>query len=254
MIVLRSIGAFFARIWRWIKETAWVQPLLIVGLIFGVIFSIPSIVNGIKDLNENMSSSEAYYQGFQKSLVGGSDSAADKLTRNIVEASDDAAKSEYGEKFFLLFVSVDCSSCKEAKNGFSTLESNFSGSLQPNDKLPFKMYTIFTDEVTSDTTTRETAFVKYMDRNADFFEEAAGNGYNTDYYINNKISNEDLVNVEQCDPDNFLTPTIMLVDYTDDSPIKGVSEIMFGVDGDNDYKKAELLLDCWNHEGFFKIK
>ncbi len=253
MIVLRSIGAFFARIWRWIKETAWVQPLLIVGLIFGVIFSIPSIVNGIKDLNENLSSSEAYYQNFQQSLVAGSDSDADKLTRNIVDASNGSAESEYGDKFFLLFVSVDCTSCKEAKNGFSTLQDNFNNALEPNDKLPFKMYTVFTDEVTSDTTTRETAFVQYMDRNADFFEEAAGNAYNTDYYINGKISDDDLVNVEQCDPDNFLTPTIMLVDYTVEAN-KGVSEIMFGVDGDNDWKKAELLLDCWNHEGDFESK
>ncbi len=255
MVVLQSIGAFFTKIWRWIKETAWVQPLLIVGIIFGVIFSIPSIVNGIKDLNDNMSSSEAYYHRFQKSLVGGSDSDADKITKDIVDvANDSSATSVYGEKFFLVFVGEDCSSCKEAKNGFATLEDNFSSKLQPNDKLPFKMYTIFSDEVTSDTSSSTTAFVKYMDRNSNFFEEAAGNAYNTEYYINGKISDSDIVNVEQCDPDDFLTPTIMLVDFTDNSPIRGVSEMMFGVTGDNDYEKAQLLLDCWNHEGDFESK
>jgi hypothetical protein len=41
MKVLKAIGDFFVRIWRWIKETAWVQPLLIVGAIFAIIFSIP---------------------------------------------------------------------------------------------------------------------------------------------------------------------------------------------------------------------
>ena len=40
MVVLRAIGGFFARIGRWIKETAWIQPLLIVGAIFAVIFAI----------------------------------------------------------------------------------------------------------------------------------------------------------------------------------------------------------------------
>ncbi len=255
MVVLRSIGAFFAKIWRWIKETAWVQPLLIVGIIFGVIFSIPSIVNGIKSLNENMSSSEAYYHRFQQSLVGGSNSDADKITKNILEKSnDDSVTSNYGEKFFLVFVGEDCSSCKEAKNGFSTLENNFSSTLQPNDKLPFKLYTVFSDEVTSETTSNQTAFVKYMDRNASFFEEAAGNAYNTDYYLNGKISDTDIENVEKCDPDDFLTPTILLVDFTDNAPIKGVSEMMFGVSGDNDYQKAQLLLDCWNHEGDFEAK
>ncbi len=254
MIVLRAIGAFFARIWRWIKETAWVQPLLIVGIIFGIIFSIPSIVNGIKELNAQNSSYQAFYSRFQQSLVDGSDSAADKLTKNIVAAMDDEEESKYGDKFFLVFVGKDCSSCEEAAPGFSTLESNFKGSLRPDDGLDFKMYTIFTDEVTSDTTNRETAFVKYMDRNDGFFEEAAGVGFNSAYYLNGKISDTDLGYVEQCDPDNFLTPTIMLVDYTSTSPSKGISEIMFGVSGDDDYKKAQLLLDCWNHDGDFEIK
>lgn len=143
---------------------------------------------------------------------------------------------------------------QRSKNGFSTLENNFSSTLQPNDKLPFKLYTVFSDEVTSETTSKETAFVKYMDRNASFFEEAAGNAYNTDYYLNGKISDTDIENVEKCDPDDFLTPTILLVDFTDNAPIKGVSEMMFGVSGDNDYQKAQLLLDCWNHEGDFEAK
>ena len=43
MNILRKIATPFVAIWRWIKETAWVQPLLIVGIIFAIIFSIPSI-------------------------------------------------------------------------------------------------------------------------------------------------------------------------------------------------------------------
>lgn len=256
MIVLKAIGAFFVRIWRWIKETAWVQPLLIVGIIFAVIFSIPSIVNGITSLNESLSSSEAYYHKFQESLVDGAQSNADKLTDNILDmAKNPSAESKYGDKFFLMFVSEDCTSCKEAKNGFSTLESHFGDSLQPKDKKPFKMYTIFTDEVTSDTTTKETAFVQYMDRNSTFFEEAAGDGYQTDYYLNGKITDADLKTVESVDPDNFLTPTIMLIDYENQEETGGtISEIMFGVTGDNDWQKANVLLDCWNHEGDFKAK
>lgn len=255
MIVLKAIGSFFVRIWRWIKETAWVQPLLIVGLIFGVIFSIPSIVSGIDNLNKDLSSSETYYHKFQQSLVDGETSNADKLTQTIYDKADDnSVKSEYGEKFFLVFVSESCSSCKEAKNGFSTLESHFGDTLQPEDKLPFKIYTIFSDEVTSDTTSKESAFVQYMDRRSYFFEEAASNGFNTDYYLNGKISDSDLTTVESVDPENFLTPTILLIDFTATAPISGISEIMFGVTGDNDYAKAELLLDCWNHKGDFTNK
>lgn len=252
MIVLRAIGAFFAKIWRWIKETAWVQPLLIVGLIFGVIFSIPSIVKGIQKLQEDRESSDTYYHKFQQSLVSNVDSEADKLVNNVIAKFDDSSvESLYGDKFFLAFVGEDCSSCKEAKGGFETLEKNFKGSLAPDDGLDFKMYTIFTDEVTSDTTTSQTAFVKFMDRNSYFFETAGAVGYDSAYYLNGKISDSDLQNVESCDPDNFLTPTILLIDYTKEH--NGFSEIMFGVSGDNDYQKAELLLNCWNHTGDFEI-
>ena len=47
MKVLRAIGGFFAKIGRWIANTAWIQPLLIVGGIFGIIFSIPYIKQAI---------------------------------------------------------------------------------------------------------------------------------------------------------------------------------------------------------------
>lgn len=259
MIVLKAIGAFFVKIWNWIKETAWVQPLLIVGLIFGVIFSIPSIVNGITALNDDLNSDENFYRGYQKSLVDNTASEADKLTNyiwdrtegNEVSASD---KATYGDKFFLVYVASDCDACKTAREGFEVLRDNFGSSYQPDDKLDFKMYTIFADEVTSDTTTTQTAFVQYMIRFSYFFEEAAGVGYASDYYLNGKISDTDLGHVENIDPDDFTTPTIMLVDFTETSPEQGVSEIMFSVSGDNSYKKAELLLDCWNHSGDFKIQ
>ena len=71
MIVLRAIGAFFARIWRWIRETAWVQPLLIVGIIFGIMFSIKPIYNAIKNAKEKAESAETYYREYQVSLAGG---------------------------------------------------------------------------------------------------------------------------------------------------------------------------------------
>lgn len=262
MVILTAIGAFFSRIWKWIKETAWVQPLLIVGIIFGIIFSIRPIVDSITKLQEDLSSSETYYHNFQKSLVNGGDSEADKLTRAVFEVMDTAdntkreeAAKAYGEKFFLVYVSESCAVCKDVRGGFETLSNNFNSYID-SDKVAdgFKLYTIFADEKTSDDTTKETAFVRYMDRNEEFFETSASIGYGTDYYMNSKITDGDLQNVESCDPDNFLTPTIFLVDLTDKVENPGVTEIMFGVTGENDAKKAELLADCWQHKGDFVIK
>lgn len=253
MVILSAIGRFFQKIWQWIRDTAWVQPLLIVGAIFAVMFSIIPIVDGIKGLAEDLNSSEAFYTQFQQSLENGADSSADKITKWILNETETQSKdySAYGEKFFLTFVSESCASCAEAREGFEYLRNNFTGSMAPEDGLPFKMYTIFTDEVTDYTTSSATAFVQYMDRNPYFFESAASSAYQSEYYLNGFIDDSNLEAMESCDPDNFLTPTTILVDFTGSSPEYGFSEVFFAVSGDSTYEKAQFILDCWNHDGDF---
>lgn len=58
--ILNAIGGFFKKIGRWIKETAWIQPLLIVGAIFGLIMSIKPIANFINDITTVESESNFY--------------------------------------------------------------------------------------------------------------------------------------------------------------------------------------------------
>ena len=103
--ILSVIGGFFVKIWRWIKETAWVQPLLIVGIIFGVIFSIPSIVDGVKALNEKNNSAETYYKKYKVDLKGAEKSAADKLMTEIKDNHEKNSNTLKGQKFFLVFIS-----------------------------------------------------------------------------------------------------------------------------------------------------
>lgn len=243
------------RIWNWIKETAWIQPLLIVGIIFGVIFSIKPITDAVTAAIENSASSDAFYSEYGLSLEKGEDSEADVFTRSIEEQMNDSTSGhKYGDKFFLAYVSNDCAGCEEAQGGFETLKNNFKGSLSPKDGLDFEMYTINTSEQTDDTTSSKSAFVQYMDRNPYFFEEAGGVGQESAYYLNGHLSDADLDVLRDADPDNFLTPTILLIDFTSTSPSYGISEVMFGVTGDNDMQKAQLLLDCWNHDGEFTDK
>ena len=58
--------------------------------------------------------------------------------------------------------------------------------------------------------------------------------------------------------ENFVVPSIMLVDYTDEAKHLtrygstatgrvGASEILFSVTGDTKYDKADTLLKMWNH-------
>ena len=59
----RSIGHFFKKIWDWIKTTAWVQPVLIVVLVFLVIFSFSSsspLMKWIKGLSNSDPTGEFY--------------------------------------------------------------------------------------------------------------------------------------------------------------------------------------------------
>ena len=256
MTILKAIGSFFSKIWRWIKDTAWVQPLLIVGAIFGVIFSIPSITKAIEEAIANANSTETFYQTYQKSMEGGADSAADKII-DLIEQKEagENVTSEYGNKFFFVFVSENCDPCTNARGGFEKLKDNWGSTYIAEDGLPFNLVTVFTDEVTTETTTRESAFVQYMDRNSSFFEEAGQVGRESQYYLNGKITDQDLEYLESADPDEFVTPTILLVDFGEDGKSgPGVSEVMFGVTGADDYEKAQLLMDCWNGEGDFAAR
>ena len=59
--IFKAIGGFFKKIWEWIRQTAWVQPLLIVGIIFGLIFSINPIINAIQSAVNASNDGEFYY-------------------------------------------------------------------------------------------------------------------------------------------------------------------------------------------------
>ncbi len=59
--LFKAIGGFFKKIWEWIRQTAWVQPLLIVGIIFGLIFSINPIISAIQSAVNASNDGEFYY-------------------------------------------------------------------------------------------------------------------------------------------------------------------------------------------------
>lgn len=272
MVVLSAIGRFFKKIWDWIKQTAWIQPLLIVGIIFGVIFSIPSIVKAAKNSKTNAQKYNTYYHQFKLSLEGEAtedgkfSSDADKFTyelEEVINGNEENFKKDFGDlgdKFFVAFVAKDCDKCEDAKEGFSTFESKFNKNdsymSKKDTNEAYHLVTIFTDDENSQTQDNKSAFVFYLERHQGFFEDAGAVAYETPYYYNGHLSDSDLEALETADPDNFLTPTIFLVELKEKSelnqqPAAGITEIMFGVDGSDKNDKARTLLDCWNHSGDF---
>ncbi len=58
--ILNAIKKFFLSIINWVKQTAWVQPLLIVGAIFGLIMSIKPVSNFIGEITTATKESKFY--------------------------------------------------------------------------------------------------------------------------------------------------------------------------------------------------
>ena len=269
MIVLRAIGAFFARIWRWIRETAWVQPLLIVGLIFGIMFSIKPIYNAIKDAKAKSNSAETYFRQFQVSLAGGEESDADKLTDQILASIDDKdqinlidSKYGLGDKFLFCFVAEDCSQCDADKGGFEYFQNNFSTLYGKDDPNKFSMVTIFTDEVMTDgSDSEQTAYISYLERHIDFFETVGGSLWGSPYHIADGISSDQIYAIQEANAEEMRTPLVFLVDFSSSCPdsTKGVTDAFIGLEevgtsGNSDANKAEFLYNAWTSQGKFERK
>lgn len=262
---MKPIGLFFGKlfggIWHWIKETAWVQPLLIVGTIFAIIFSIPTITEWVQGIAESINSAETYYRNFQRKLEGEENSDAQKLIDAMM-----ANSSEFGEKFMVAFVQKDCSFCKDAQPAFKLLAENtsrFYGTARGNDVVPvtrdefgtFKFYTIFIDETydfEADVTT--TPFQRFLQRNIDFLEATADVARNSAYYINKFISTSQVEQLESGEPNAISTPTVIMYDLSANSPEEGISELLISVPGSTSYEKAVTLSDAWMHRGNFELR
>lgn len=265
------------KIWRWIKDTAWVQPLLIVGAIFAIIFSIPYITQWANSLGLNATG--AFYTSYQVSLEGetfdeNSKSNADLLTNNIYEntvekfynGKTDFNEGAYGEKYFLVFVKKDCSSCTSAEGGFKYLEENWNTAgydLVPSDGRSFAAHTIFSSEVSTNdddykiTANGASAFNRFLSIHMDLFNQVGPQLMKAPYKNNASVSDSSYLTFSLNSSSSsttavadFPVPSIALIDYSTEA-IKagraGLSEVLFGVAGDSDVSRAKLLLDMWNH-------
>ena len=265
MKILSAIGAFFVRIGRWIKNTAWVQPLLIVGGIFAIIFSIPSISSWVSSWFSGYNETNAFYSNYKISLSGAQNNNSD--ADNLFSYMESGIKTEdqkrkYGEKFFIMFVQEDCSGCESIYKGVEVLKNEWGkgtfATPEGQKAEEFKLYTIYVD--TEDTVDNKTKnlfkdyFFNYWDR---YFEEISG-VMSQSYYAKHNESSSYASDLETImDSDKFATPTIFLYDaaYEQNATQLGVNEVLFTVPGKNSqsgaYPIAYTLFDCWYHQDIF---
>lgn len=272
---LKKLATPFIALWRWIKETAWVQPLLIVGIIFAIIFSIPYISSGISNLINRKSSDIEYFDDYQLSLEGskpGSEnSQANVFFDKFVEAQDawiNGNKTEakeilkdYGSegKFYLFFVQEDCSGCSTLKSGLEYLSDNWSV-IAENNKTSTEALSwrsIIVDEEIDDDYYDDEDKAPFEDILAygsylQFYRIAATMSVQQNYYFNLSSSDQTTLysNVQAMnDFDSFQTPTVVLIDMTDTNSTQYIiKSIFFSLSGSDKYENAQLLADCWRSE------
>lgn len=126
MKVLRAIGGFFARIGKWIRDTAWVQPLLIVGGIFALIFAIKPTVNWVQSWFSSGNAVEKYYKSKKLSWDNAGTETGSKVEHlfEYMMDPDGKYKNEFSEKFFVLFYVDGCEGCIANYDGFNYLETH----------------------------------------------------------------------------------------------------------------------------------
>lgn len=268
MVILKAIGSFFVRIGRWIKNTAWVQPLLIVGGIFAIIFSIPYISNWVGSwFSSGSSAAQNFYRAHEISLDGAEDGKSevdglfDFLNNPTGQTSSiNAARRKFGQKFFLTLVQENCSSCEDRYGGFKTLENNWKTGEFSNVDGDFKLFTVYVDTLNSD---GDSLFEKIYNRDdvQAMFEKAIEklqDTFNHPYATNNSSGSaafaEDLDKL--INQDEASTPTTFLIDLTESKKPtwvseNGIREVLFSFEstgGSDDYAKARTLRNAWTND------
>lgn len=137
--IFKAIGRFFKGIWNWIKTTAWVQPLLIVVIVFLIIFSFSSsspLMKWIKSLSNTDTTGEFFNQhkkvAFHE-LYGDIYSRTPELYDNCEEGKrPDGSKAgtalseqkNYDGYSYVLFIKNDASESAFKTFYYNTLEES----------------------------------------------------------------------------------------------------------------------------------
>lgn len=283
MNFLKKLGTPFVALWRWIKETAWVQPLLIVGVIFAIIFSIPSITSWVQswDFGDDKYN---WLENKQLSLEGITDEKIDGEAADFFSTFEEAQslwkndnkdearktmKSYTGDadKLFLYFVqeNPDANNINEAnkylvEEAWKNKVTSRAEEAGIEVKGSFQYRTIFTDQTIEDKDGEyiyesHTAF-EYLLKSREFesFYSTIYSAYQNTAYYQNIIADK----VEKVEPESYQSsinslrtttnpsaPTLFIIDLSDNSKNDIVSNIVFSIDGSDKYARADFLANAW---------
>ena len=267
MFVLKAIGRFFAKIGRWIRDTAWVQPLLIVGGIFAIIFSIPKIVEWVDNMNEESNAAQTFFenkiissQGKEGKLAEGStlDSYLSILeNKDNAYADKDAAYNAVNnvlevnnKQFFVIFVDKSAT-CDTLYKGLNYLKNNWENDeFKSTLKGSFTYRTIYVDAVDKyDESTKlfENAYSRHN------FENFAADLYSTQFAENKNYDQDagDHYDSLATSASGFSAGTVLYFDYEAEAyagvGTYGLRSCFTASDvaGATEYATAQSLAKAW---------
>lgn len=235
---MKKIGNFFAKIGQgikkgflglisWIKNTAWIQPLLIVGLIFGVILSIKPFVSWV---GEVLNPDENY-----RFLISKKDKNRDIVSKfEIVDDENDKATStvkldgyENTEHVMVIFYKSN----ESISNYLQQILSDVSASSENYTWISVDLY--FGDDDDSDE--KEKEFYENFDETISILDEF----YNKNLYYENspyKMFSENLSLYGDDTKTNIPSPTFVRFDK---GMLAGLASYTFSSASNDQTKKFE---------------
>ena len=259
--------------WEWFKEAAWLQVLLIVGVVVGLVVSIPFVVQSIVNALNNDDSSfyEAHrinYTTYERYLSG-EDESCNGLVGNG-NADGTFAASEDKEGFVVMFYKTNSSDCSSLQGRIETWYNNFNSKYSKSYGNTLKFYAIQCDWYTPDSTktteyegdisTYNNAYIT-LEQQQDVQDNIADVYLNQDDLHKSSSVDEAKLNERIITDKNARTlETPLFLTFTHDNGAKGytydanLSKVIFGMVGSlsntSDSEVAKQMLDVYN----FQIK
>lgn len=286
MKVLKVLATPFVAIWRWIKETAWVQPLLIVGLIFAVIFSIPSITSWVQSWDFG-SDTYTWLYNEQLSLEGvigdGNSGAAIDFLRNVNDANSKWSAGEKdsardimrayvgdGNKMMLYFVQENdtCADINEASNYLVNEAWDLKVKKIDENAPSFRYKSIFVDqEIEVDdndhTYDEHTPYELLMvdQQFYSFISTVRAAAVTSNYYKNLETSSDkttienNVKKIGESSEYSSVIPYFITIDLTETNKTSNiVTNVFFKFDGSTKYERADFLAQAWTNTEDFEPK
>ena len=174
--------------WEWFKEAAWLQVLLIVGVVVGIVVSIPYVVKGISSAINNNTSTfydehRIDYKKFN-SYLDGSDTSCNGYMGDYTMTDDNKINFNNDKQgFVVMMYKSNCDSCNTLQKNLENCYKNFN---KKYGEGKIKFYTI---DVSWD---------------IDDDDKAATNSGKYDYYNNSYITLEQQMDVQFAVKDTYL--------------------------------------------------